>query len=138
MLRLTQWDPFWNFHRHLAYPDSATPRATHRFPIDVRKTEHGYEIEASLPGATTEEVTVKVEEGVLTIRRETEKSDESKDGKMLIRERHRGALARSLTLPDDVDADKVEARLENGVLTVTIPFAEERKPDVKEILVTTG
>ncbi len=138
MLPLTRWDPFWTFHRHLAYPDSATPRATHRFPIDVRKTEQGYEIEASLPGATTEEVTVKVEEGVLTIRRETGKSDESKDGKVLIRERRKGASARSLTLPDDVDADKVEAHLENGVLTVTVPFAEERKPKVKDIPVKTG
>ena len=138
MLALTRWDPFWNFHRHLAYPNSATPRATYRFPIDVRETEQGYVIEASLPGAKAEEVGVKVEEGALIIRRETEKSDESKDGTVLIRERHRGAFARALTLPDDVDADKVEAHLVDGVLTVSIPFVEERKPKVKEIPVKTG
>jgi len=138
MLPLTRWDPFWNFHRYLAYTDSATPQAAYRFPIDVRETEAGYVIEASLPGAKAEEVDVKVEEGVLTIRRETEKSEESNDGKVLVRERRRGAFARTLTLPDDVDADKVEAHLENGVLTVSIPFAEERKPDVREIPVQTG
>ena len=138
MLPLTRWDPFWNFHRHLVYPKSATPRVTYRFPIDVRETEHGYVIEASLPGAKAEEVDVKVEEGVLTIRRETEKTEESKDGKVLIRERRKGTFARALTLPEDVDADKVEARLVDGVLTVSVPFAEERKPKVKEIPVTTG
>ena len=138
MLALTRWDPFWNFRHLLAYTDSAAPRAACRFPIDVRETEEGYVIEASLPGAKADEVDVKVEEGVLTIRRETEKSEETRDGKVLVRERRRGAFARSLTLPDDVDAEKVEARLDSGVLTVSVPFAEKRKPKVRDVPVQTG
>jgi len=138
MFPTTRWDPFWNFRHLLAYTDSAAPRATYRFPIDVRETEEGYVIEASLPGAKAGEVDAKVEEGVLTIRREAGKGEEAEDGKVLVRERRRGAFARALTLPDGVDAEKVEARLEDGVLTVSIPFAEERKPNVTEIPIQTG
>jgi HSP20 family protein len=137
MFAITRWDPFWT-HRHLmAHPESVTPRMTYRFPLDVRETEHGYLVEASLPGATAEEVTVKVEDGVLSIRREIEDSKEEKGGRVLIRERRSGKFSRALTLPDGVDADKVEAHLENGVLTVNIPFAEDRKSS-KEIQIKTG
>ncbi len=138
MLPLTRWDPFWNFRPHLAYPDTRTQRVALRFPIDVRETEEGYVIEASLPGAKAEEVKVKVEDGVLSIHREAGETEESESGRLLIRERRRGAWARRLTLPEDVDSDKVDAHLADGVLTVNIPFAKERKPKVKEIPVLTG
>jgi HSP20 family protein len=95
-------------------------------------------IEASLPGAKAEEVTVTVEDGVLSIRRETEESKEKKDGRVLIRERRSGKFARALVLPNGVDADKVEAHLEDGVLSVDVPFAEEHKSRTKQIPIKTG
>lgn len=137
MFALTRWDPFWTHRRLLAHPESAAPRTTYRFPVDVRETEHGYLLEASLPGATAEEVTVKVEDGVLSISRQTKDNEEKKDGRVLIRERRSGRSARALTLPEDVDVDKVDAHLENGVLTVNIPFAKERKSNAKEIPIKT-
>jgi len=77
-------------------------------------------VRAELPGVRPEAVDITVHNGILTIsgRREEERQEER--GGYLVRERRSGSFRRSLPLPHDVDESKVNARFENGVLTVTI------------------
>ncbi len=97
-------------------------------PADIVETQNAIEVKVDLPGHDPKSVQVNLENGVLTIQseRQQEKRDEQ-DG-VLRAERSFGAFARSFELPDTVNPDKVEARFEHGVLTVTLPKREETKP----------
>jgi HSP20 family protein len=80
-----------------------------------------------MPGVNPEDIDVTVEDGVLTIRAEKKTETETEDERYLIRERASGSFYRALRLPDMVDAEKIESHYENGVLTVVMPKAEEKK-----------
>ncbi len=89
--------------------------------IDIVETDKVIEISAELSGADEKDIEVVIENGMLTIR--GEKRAESEDeGKTFHRmERSYGSFQRSLALPEQVEDDKIKARLENGVLLVTVP-----------------
>jgi HSP20 family protein len=89
--------------------------------VDVRETDKTYEITAQLPGMDEKNVEVKVADGVLSIRGEkrNEKREENKDYYM--HERSFGSFQRAFPIPDDVDANKIEATFKNGALSVTLP-----------------
>jgi HSP20 family molecular chaperone IbpA len=90
--------------------------------LDVRETENGYELEASVPGFRPEEIEVNVDRDTVTIRGQSQATDEKREGKnYLYRERRSGAFVRSIRLPEPVDGEKVEAVLNNGVLLLQIP-----------------
>lgn len=97
-----------------------------RPPIDVYTTPEDIVIVASLPGLTPDEVDISIEGDTLTIRGELRPPLENVD--YLIQERTSGPFSRSLTLNVPVEADKAEAVFENGLLTLTLPKAEETKP----------
>ncbi len=97
-------------------------------PVDVRETENEFIVTASLPGVNADDVQISVQGGMLTIRGETQAEAESKGETWHIRERRLGSFQRSLTLGTPVDADRAEARYENGVLTLKISKAEDAKP----------
>ena len=102
-------------------------------PLDVAQTRDEVVIKASLPGLKPQDVQVSLDANVLTIRGETGASQETEEESYVLRERSRGAFHRSLTLPKGLVTDKVEARFEDGVLTLTIPKAEESKPRTIEV-----
>jgi HSP20 family protein len=109
----------------LLTPYWGTARA---LPIDVTENAEGYTVKASLPGIKPEELDINVENNVLTIRAER-KVEDNKDGDTIHwQERYYGKLERSLALPVEVDANKAEAKLEHGVLTLSLPKAETVKP----------
>ena len=81
-----------------------------------------------MPGIKPEDIDVSVTGDVLTIRGETASEEKSEQGSYLRQERRVGKFERSLTLPTQVQADKAEARFEHGVLTLTLPKAEQVKP----------
>jgi HSP20 family protein len=85
-------------------------------------------VKAELPGVKPEEVDVSVVEDVLTIKGEHREEKEEKETSYLRRELSYGSFARSVRLPTSVDSNKAEAVFENGVLTLTLPKAEEVKP----------
>ncbi|MFQ5704524.1 MAG: Hsp20/alpha crystallin family protein [Gemmatimonadales bacterium] len=100
--------------------------------VDVQETEDGLHVSTELPGIKSQDVKVTVDDGVLTIsgekKREIEKGS-NKDGVGYhLVERHYGRFERSFTLPRAVDADKVEARFEDGVLNIDLPKTEQAKP----------
>ena len=111
--------------------DSATTAWTPR--MNVTESDAGYDISLELPGVQPDNVNVELEDGRLTISGSIE--EETKDeGKTLHRvERRTGDFRRVLTLPEEVDADKIDAKFEHGVLTVVIPKAEKVQPKRIEI-----
>ena len=98
----------------------------HRLPLDVYTTAEEIVITASLPGLTPDEVEIRIEGDSLSIRGEPRLPLENVD--YLFQEREYGVLSRTLTLNVPVDESKAEAVFENGVLTLTLPKAEEIKP----------
>ena len=98
-------------------------------PIDLRETPNEYVIEASVPGIKPEEMQISATDNVLTIRA-TRKQDEKteKTGQYVRRERYEGEMSRSIRLPGPIDAAKVAATYENGVLTLMIPKTGKSGP----------
>jgi HSP20 family protein len=93
----------------------------------VEEGDH-FVLRADLPGVSEEDVNIELEDNVLTVSGERKSEHgESREGYHRV-ERVAGRFARSLTLPDGVDPESIQARFENGVLTVRIPKPEQRKP----------
>ncbi|MFQ6619602.1 hypothetical protein Gotur_001372 [Gossypium turneri] len=102
--------------------------------VDWKETPEAYVFKADLPGLKKEEVKVEVEEGrVLQISGERSKEQEEKNDKWHRVERRSGKFLRRFTLPETAKMDQVKASMENGVLTVTVPKVEDKKPEVKAI-----
>ena len=96
--------------------------------MDLVETEDNFVLRADLPGLSEEDVTIEVEDRVLTISGERKAEHEStKEGFYRV-ERSFGEFRRSLTLPDGVDPDGITAAFDKGVLEVRIPKPEQRKP----------
>lgn len=97
------------------------------FPIDVKMDDDVYEVSAVLPGVSEDALDVQVVDKTLTISGEISQSDDE-NTHYLLRERAVGKFKRSLQLPTALDVEKVEAKLEYGILTLRIPKAEIAKP----------
>ena len=96
--------------------------------VDLRETEEEFVLEAELPGMSKDDVKLTLEEGVLTLSGERKLESEN-EGKALRRlERRFGSFTRSFSLPRDIAGDKVKASFDNGLLRVTVPKSEQRKP----------
>jgi HSP20 family protein len=96
--------------------------------MDLVETEDSFVLKADLPGLTEGDVNVEVEDKVLTVSGERKAEHEDKREGYVRVERSYGTFRRSLTLPEGIDAEAVQATFENGVLEVRIPKPEERKP----------
>jgi len=140
---LDVWDPFADFFPSttaLSAPTrSEASKETAAFAnarIDWRETPEAHVFKADLPGVKKEEVKVEVEDGnVLKISGQRSREKEEKTDTWHRVERSSGEFLRRFRLPENAKVDEVKASLENGVLTVTIPKAEVKKPDVKSITV---
>jgi HSP20 family protein len=93
----------------------------------VEEGDH-YVLRADVPGVSEDDVKVELEDNVLTISGERKSEHEQRKNGYYRIERASGRFARSLTLPEGVDAASIKARFENGVLEVSIPKPAERKP----------
>jgi HSP20 family protein len=96
--------------------------------MDLVETEDHLVLRADLPGLEQDDVNVEVKDGVLTISGERRAEQEQKSEGFHRVERAFGSFSRSLLLPDGIDAEKVAANFDKGVLEVRIPKPEERKP----------
>ena len=98
--------------------------------VDLYQTEEEIVVKVTLPGLDPKDLDIQVTGDILTIRGEV-KQEETKEGaKYHIREHRYQSFSRSLTLPSMVIADKANAEMKNGILTLTLPKAEESKPKV--------
>ena len=106
--------------------------------IDVKESEAAYEISAELPGLEEKDVEITVADGILTLKGEKSAEKEEQDDNYYRKERVYGSFERSFRLPDEVEADKVEANFKNGVLTVGLPKSEEAKSVVHKVTIKAG
>jgi HSP20 family protein len=103
--------------------------------MDLVETESHYVLRADLPGLGEGDVSIELDDTVLTVSGERKSEHEEKKEGFHRVERSFGTFRRSLTLPDGVDADAIAATFDKGVLEVRIPKPEERKPRRVEIKV---
>ncbi len=127
---LMNWDPFTDLRR--IQRDFAAPeRATFRPAVDIREDDDAYYLVAELPGLTSDDIHLEVENDVLTLRGERRaETSEDKNGWRHV-ERSFGAFRRSFHLPKSVNADSLAAELQDGVLNVTLP--KRAKPSPRRI-----
>lgn len=122
MDRLWEDGHFWPFRVVASGGEAAVPT------VDLYETPEEVVVKATLPGIKPEDLGINIAGTALTIKGETKEEHETKEGKYCRKECYYGNFARSLTIPSGLKADKAEANLENGLLTLTIPKAEEVKP----------
>jgi HSP20 family protein len=96
--------------------------------IDMYQTDSEVVVKASLPGMKAEDVQINMTGDLLTIKGEMKQTDETKKKDYHFLEQRWGAFERSVRLPIAIVSDKSKAEFEDGVLTVTLPKAEELKP----------
>ncbi|KAH9609773.1 hypothetical protein KSS87_012763 [Heliosperma pusillum] len=134
---LDLWDPFDGLINSTLTNVPGTARDTAQFAstrVDWKETPEAHVFKVDLPGLKKEEVKVEVEEGrILQISGERSKEHEEKNDKWHRVERSSGNFLRRFRLPENTKMEEVKANMENGVLTVTVPKVEEKKPEVKSI-----
>jgi HSP20 family protein len=150
MNALSTWDPFRELDelqnrlatifgrapvRKDAGKDEAMTVAEWAPLVDITEDEREYLIKAELPEVKKEEVKVSVQDGVLTISGERKYEKEEKGKKYHRVERAYGSFARSFTLPEGADAEKVAGEFKDGVLKVHVPKSEKTKPKKVEVRV---
>jgi len=136
MRTLTRWNPFREMTRFDPFVDLAPfwndlpltafqgvePMAM--IKTDLTENETGYTVKAEIPGVNKEDITVTVDGGVVSITADVKREKEEKEGEKVLRsERYFGSVARSFTLPMDIDMAKAAASYDGGVLTLMLPKA---------------
>jgi HSP20 family protein len=111
-------------------------------PADIERTDEALVVHVSLPGYTPEEVSVTVDQGVLTIDAQHQQQSEQEDKSYVRQERFTGRLYRQIALGEGVKSEEAQASFQNGVLTVTVPLTARPEPKkipvVAEATATTG
>jgi HSP20 family protein len=125
------FDLMRDFDRMFAAPETAEWERTAAYPCDIRETSDQLIVEAELPGFKKDEIDVSVEQGVLTI--DAHREEKEQEGEQHLRERTYRRVQRRFTLPTTVDAEKVDAKLDGGVLTLSMPKKEEVRPRKIEV-----
>lgn len=127
--RALDWDPFRRIEKvtGLLMPD-----------VDVTETDDELRITAELPGMEQKDVEIELSGNQLTVRGEKKEEREETRKDYHISERRYGSFRRSLQLPDTVDAEKIDAEMKNGVLTVVLPKTAEAKAKSRKISVRKG
>ena len=139
MANLIKFDPFAELNalqRHFLGDDWFTPLKAGSIPTTDVYTKDDKElvVEAHLPHFVEEDINVHVEEGALVIQAERHEKEEDKKKKYVVRESS-SSFYRRVQLPDRADGDKIEARLDDGILRVRVPL--KALPEPKKISIST-
>ena len=129
MTTLVRWNPWSNF--------GSLPRKFDRSedfsgvwspPVDIFDNEGEIVLKAELPGLKKEDIGINVEDTLLTVSGERKREKEVNEKGVFRSERVYGSFSRSFSLPTTVSVDKINASYKDGVLTISLPKAEEAKP----------
>ncbi|QGX98862.1 Hsp20/alpha crystallin family protein [Roseovarius faecimaris] len=105
---------------------------------DASSDEEAYRITMELPGVEEDDIEIAVQDGVVTVKGEKSDSREEKGETWYFSERQFGSFSRSFRLPADAQGDKVEARLKDGVLSLSVPKAKPKSPETQKVKITRG
>jgi HSP20 family protein len=115
---LLSWDPFF----------TGRPATAFAPPFEVKETTDAFVVKADIPGVAESELDIAVHNNVLTVSG-SRQAEERKEGESYaLYERQYGSFSRSFSLPDTADGERIEAKMDNGVLTLTIGKKVEAKP----------
>src|SRR4051794_23859616 len=131
MALLMKPEPFsGDLHRlfNTLFEDTAAPAQRWVPAMDLVEADDHFLLKADLPGLSQDDVSIEVRDNALTISGERKAEHEQRERGWYRVERAFGRFSRSLTLPEGVDADAITANFDRGVLSVTIPKPEQRKP----------
>lgn len=129
------------------FDDALTPFFQGRDPLygkharnlmraDVRETDNAYELDIDLPGFKKDEISLKLDQGYLTIQaaKGLDKDGQDKDGRYIRRERYAGACSRSFYVGDQVTGQEISAKFEDGILKIHLPKAAPQLPAQKGLI----
>ena len=149
MANMRRWDPFNEmlslrdamsqlFEDSFVSPARMSTGNTFGMPLDVSERQDSFVVDAVLPGVKPEDLDITLQDNVLTIRGETRQEQQTgdKQSSFYLKERRYGRFSRSIRLPTAVQSDTIRATLENGILHLEIPKAEEVKP--RKITINSG
>jgi HSP20 family protein len=144
-MNLISWSPFRElddffdrYSRELARVRSGAAEngMQWRPSADIVENDNEYTIKADLPEVKKDDIDIRIENGVLTLTGERRFEKSTEDEKEHRRETFYGSFARSFSLPDDVDVDKISAECKDGVLKLHLPKSEAKKPRSVEVKVS--
>jgi len=115
--------------------DSSLLAATWRPAVDITEEDDAFIAKVELPGVNKDDVKITMQDNVLTVRGEKKEEKKGKEGNAHRVERYYGSFQRSFSLPTTVKSDKIEAEYKDGILTISMPKAEEAKPKQIEVKV---
>lgn len=116
------WRDFEDIFRRVPVVGSLAGNTPPSIRLDVNESEQAYQVSAEVPGIKKEDVHVSVEGNVVTIRVESRREQEEKDGDTVLRsERYFGVQTRRFSLAQDIDESLASAKCENGILELTLP-----------------
>jgi HSP20 family protein len=149
MTVIARWDPFREFstlqdRMNRLFRESYGPEGreesltttTFAPPVDVYEDEHTVSLKIEVPGIDEKDIDVRIENNVLTVHGERKFEKEEKEENFRRVERQYGSFTRTFTLPTTVDAEKVSANYDKGILKIALPKKAEAKP--KQIKVNVG
>jgi HSP20 family protein len=149
MTVIARWDPFREFstlqdRMNRLFRESYGPEgrdeslSTSQFapPVDVYEDEHNVVLKVEVPGIDEKDIDVRVENNVLTVHGERKVEKEEKEENFRRIERQYGSFTRTFTLPSTVDAERIQADYDKGILKIVLPKKAEAKP--KSIKVNVG
>ena len=141
MANIVRWEPFRDlitlreamdrlFEESFIRPRVGwlAPLGAGALAVDMYETDQDVVVKSSMPGVKPEDIDITITGDTLTIKGETKAEEKVEKANYVRQERRYGAFSRSLTLPTTIVAEKAKAEFENGVLTLTLPKAEEVKP----------
>ncbi len=117
-------DMFADFFRRFARPLALADSAPADIRIDVTENDKDYQVSALLPGVKKEDIRVMVDGNFVSIVAEVKQQKEEKTGRTLVKESYVGSASRGFSLAHEVDERGVVAKLEDGVLKLTLPKRE--------------
>ncbi len=129
-MNVVRWSPFHeldNLFQALDRPAAGVRRADWLPLVDIRESEHNYQIDVEVPAVASEDLSVSVTDGVLTVSGERKAEVSEAKGKQHRVERRYGRFVRNFQLPDDADVNGISARNQDGVLYLAIAKRESAK-----------
>ena len=140
-MTLVRFNPFGDMHHHLDRwvgsfaSENENVRRSWVPAVDIFERGEETVVRAELPDVRKEDLDLKVENNILTLRGEKRRDEAVEQDHYQRSERHYGSFTRSFELPSTVDTSGIQARYENGVLEIVVPKAEEAKSKQIEVKV---